>query len=314
MTRCYLCHSGKIKTAFVKNGYTYVRCQNCGLYRLVLQEPYQKFLNRYYEQGYFCGDPDCCAYVDYWGDRHAIQKNMRVYRDQIKKFKTRGKLLDVGCSMGLFLELAQEAGFDSSGIDVSEYALRQAKKRFAGQVWRTELAKANFPNRSFDVITLFDVLEHLQDPRRELKKAQQLLKDDGILVFETGNLESFWARRLGRNWHFFAPPQHLYAFGASHLETLLDQAGFTIALLTPHNKWITLRYLLHLASSIGQIPGTAKVYRLLNQTPLAKWQIYLPLRDKVIVVAKKKNKQLITRPDRQITSTKSQIRSQNFCN
>lgn len=288
MTKCYLCLSPNTGLAFTKNGYQFRRCLDCGLHQLVLTEPYQQLLNRYYNQGYFEGDPAYCAYSDYWGDRHLIQKNMKVYLNEILKIKNRGKLLDVGCSFGLFLDLAEQAGFDPYGIDVSEYAAAKAQGKFGNKIQQADLAKASFENGSFAVICLFDLIEHFADPRQELQRVHQLLKNNGLLIIETGNLESFLARALGQHWHFFAPPQHLFVFGVTQLQSLLDQAGFEVIKTSPHNKWVSLRYVLHLASSIGRVPGSRRLAQTLRRHPLGAWPLYLPLRDKMIVTAKKK--------------------------
>jgi len=285
MARCYLCDSANIAPAFTKNNYRYLRCRDCGLYRLDLEEPYQDFLNRYYDKGYFTGDPKRCAYVNYRDEERTLKKNMHIYLDEILKYKKGGSLLDVGSSIGFFLELAQDKGFDVRGIDVSAYAVKNAVPTVKDAITRSDLLHADFAPGSFDVITMFDVIEHLQDPRAELKKAHKLLKEGGILTFETGNQASLWAKAWGKHWHFFAPPQHLFVYSAQHLKTLLDQAGFTIRSVSSHNKWVSLRYLFHLTSSIGNLPLTDRLSRFFNKHPPGRFSLYLPLYDKIIVTA-----------------------------
>jgi 2-polyprenyl-3-methyl-5-hydroxy-6-metoxy-1,4-benzoquinol methylase len=287
MEPCYLCRSSNTELAFEKNGYQYSKCLNCGLYALLLNEPYPKFLKRYYDEGYFRGNPNRCAYVDYQGDEKIIKKNMRVYLDEILNFKKEGKLLDIGCSLGFFLELAEEAGFEPFGIDISSYAFSEAKKRGVTNIKLGELSQVGFSKKSFDVICLFDVIEHFQDPRAQLNQANKLLKDDGILIIETGKLESFFARLLGKHWYFFAPPQHLFIFGLSQLKTLLSQCDLQVVRSTTTNKWASLRYLTHLAASIGRVPLTHKLSHLLKKNHLGTCPIYLPLNDKVLVIATK---------------------------
>lgn len=287
MQFCYLCRSPHTQLAFEKNGYQYSKCLDCRLYALLLNEPYPKFLKRYYDEGYFRGDPNRCAYADYQGDEKIIKKNMKVYLQEILRFKKGGKLLDVGCSLGFFLELAKEAGFETFGIDISSYALSEAQKRGLTDLKLGELSQVDFPQNSFDVICLFDVIEHFQDPRAELSRANKLLKEDGILIIETGNLKSLFARLLGKRWYFFAPPQHLFIYGLGQLKTLLSQASFQIVHSTTTNKWASLRYLAHLAASIGHVPLMHRLSRLLNKNHLGTWPMYLPLNDKILVSAAK---------------------------
>ena len=181
--RCYLCSrerrernakdakgNAKIKKLFVKNGYQLFSCDNCGLIFYDFKNNYKKFLKKQYAQGYFTGKAELNSYFDYGKDKNNILKNMRWYLEEILKLKTRGKLLDVGCAYGYFLQLANDKGFEVFGIDPSDYAVKKAQKKFGSKIIKTFLSKADFPEKTFAVITMFDVFEHLKDPKSDLLK------------------------------------------------------------------------------------------------------------------------------------------------
>ena len=121
---------------------------------------------------------------------------------QIHRHKTKGKLLDVGCAVGVFLALAGEEGWDVSGVDISEYATSIARKRCQGEIHTGELEAIKFPDASFDVITLWDVVEHFPHPKEALGEVHRILKDDGIILLDTPNVDSLirkvahWAYRV----------------------------------------------------------------------------------------------------------------------
>jgi len=157
----------------------------------------------------------------------------------IDSFKQPGRLLDVGCGMGIFLTMAKERGWEVSGVDISDYATGFARERFSINCFVGRLKNANFPNNYFDVITLWDVIEHFESPLEELEEIRRILSDDGIIFFDTPNVESLmrqiahWLYRITgglfkypvkKLYHQF----HLYYFSIKTLKMLLDKSGFEI--------------------------------------------------------------------------------------
>lgn len=284
---CYLCQSSNISLFFKKQGYRLYRCDNCGLIFLDFRKKYTKFLKEYYNEGYFAGDPTFIAYSDYLGDRGVIVKNLRNYLKEILKYQKDGKLLDVGCAMGFFMEEAERAGFQSYGVDVSSYAIAEAKKKFGKRALLASLSEVNFPPGLFSVVTLFDVIEHLQDPLGDLKKIKKILRDDGLLVIETGDAGSLWARIMGAKWIFYAPPQHLFYFNKITIKRLLKQAGFEVLAVRRKGKWLSLRYVLQLARTSGGSKLANFIYKMVKNCFLGRLPLYIKLWDNMVVLAKK---------------------------
>lgn len=286
--KCYLCNNPT--TLFLeKNGYSIYRCGVCGLARTDLHQNYEKFLRDHYSKEYFTGKQECGAYVDYKDDKPMIVCNMRKFLREIKRHKPGGKLLDVGCAMGFFVELALQEGFDAYGFDPSEYAVGNAGKLNGHKrITHGAIHTVNYLPKSFDIITLFDVFEHLVDPQRDLRTLFGLLKDDGILVIATGNTQSTMAKLFGRRWTFYIPPQHLFFFHHENLVTLLGKEQFEPMRWFGIGKWVSLRYVLHLGRTTGESKVARFLYNALSQSPLRKLPLYLPLGDNMVVIARKK--------------------------
>lgn len=285
--RCVIC-SSYLEFAFQKHHFTLLHCPQCGLYRTILPGSYRRFLQRYYAKGYFTGSRTRAGYADYLDDSPIIRRNAHNYLHLILHHHPSGRrLLDVGCATGMFLEVAQSHHFKVSGIDVSAYAVTQAKKTFNHQVKLGSLSTVKFPPRSFDVITMFDVFEHLHHPDKDLTRCHHLLKSDGLLVINTGNTNSFLAKLEGPKWHFFIPPQHLYFYSDINLKQLLELRGFKVLSIYTTGKHISLRYLWHLMRTINHSRLADLCYRLFHHTFIGKFSLYLNLYDNMTIIAKK---------------------------
>ena len=284
---CIVCNTPE-SFAFTKHGYHIYRCSACGLYRTHLPGSYIKFLTSYYAKGYFTGRTNRAGYANYIDDSAVIKRNARKYLELILKHKLMGRrLLDIGCATGVFLAEAKTSGFKPFGIDASSYAVTQAQKVFNSQVKLGILSTVKFPPRSFDLITMFDVFEHLHDPIQDLDRCHRLLENNGLLVINTGNTNSFLAKLEGHNWHFFIPPQHLYFYSTANLKALLRAHGFRVLTTYHTGKHITLRYLWHLMRTINHSRIADLCYRLFHRTFVGKISLYLNLHDNMTLIARK---------------------------
>jgi 2-polyprenyl-3-methyl-5-hydroxy-6-metoxy-1,4-benzoquinol methylase len=284
---CVVCGS-HLRFGFKKHRFTILHCPHCGLYRTILPGSYRQFLKDYYAKGYFTGSRTRAGYADYPDDAPVIRRNAQNYLKLILKHHLSGRrLLDVGCATGIFMQQAQDQGFKVSGLDASVYAVAQAKKTFPRQVKLGTLSTVKFPPRSFDLITLFDVFEHLHDPEEDLARCHQLLRPGGLLVINTGNTNSFLAKLEGQKWHFFIPPQHLYLYSDINLKQLLKLHGFKVLSIYTTGKHISLRYLWHLMRTINHSRLADLCYRLFHHTFMGKLSLYLNLYDNMTIIAEK---------------------------
>lgn len=286
--KCTICRSS-LEPFLVKNGFTLAKCPTCGLIRTDLQDNYASFVKHYYQKGYFTGDRSRMAYANYEDDKPYIVANMRKFLTFIREYKPTGTLLDVGCALGFSTQLARQYGFQAYGIDPSDYAVMRAKKL----VGKTLIKKGKISDlrdkpKSYDVITMFDVFEHLADPGADLVTLNKMLKDDGIMIIATGDTGSLFARILGRRWTFYNPPQHLYFFNRDNLARLLRDRGFEPIFWTSIGKWLSLRYVLHLARTGGESRFAEFLYRLVELFNIGRFPLYLPTRDNMVVIMRKR--------------------------
>ena len=137
-----------------------------------------------------------------------------------------GNLLDIGCSKGMFMAVARQAGWETLGLDFNADAVK-----FAQDVWGLNALVGNaedfgFGDRKFDLITMWDVIEHLPNPVAFLQTLRGMLKPKGLLAFETPNAASLYAKLRGRSWGW--GPHHLYYFTPETTEKMLTQLGFVV--------------------------------------------------------------------------------------
>lgn len=250
----------------IRNVYTIVKCASCGL--VFVKEPVSDAeLKDIYSEGYYEGR-DAQGYASYSEKLKNpgtvnkallriknLMKNPKkvaklqyfIYRQTFKNKnrpkdvnlinKTVGKtgaLLDVGCAMGVFLDAARNGGWDVTGVELSEFSSAYARDNLNLNVHTGSLESAIDRGRvqagSFDVITLWDTLEHLTDPAALLKRVNYVLKEGGWFFCSTLNIDSFLSRKQGQSWHFFRPPKHLFYYSEQTLKRYLNNAGFTVKL------------------------------------------------------------------------------------
>jgi SAM-dependent methyltransferase len=173
----------------------------------------------------------------YDGDEYFTVRNRYVERrselsdhfsglvGKIREFTQGGALLDVGCGVGIFLEVAAASGFDVQGVEVSTWASEFARARGL-QVSTGTLREAAYPAESFDVVTVNHVLEHLPDPLATLAEVRRVLRGGGLLVIGVPNFGSFAAILRRGRWRSLLPDQHLWQFTRGSLRNLLESAGF----------------------------------------------------------------------------------------
>jgi len=153
---------------------------------------------------------------------------------RLVSLRPEGKLLDVGCGVGQFLAEARRAGpWSVAGLEPSASAAAQARQAAGCIVHSTSLDDAPLEPGSFDVITMFGVLEHLHDPRRALQRVHGLLRPDGVLAVYVPNFQYLRVKdagpvawlRTGR-WSDLHPQEHMFQFTPRSLRQMLENSGF----------------------------------------------------------------------------------------
>lgn len=137
-----------------------------------------------------------------------------------------GRLLDIGCGSGQFLQQMQIQGWEVEGVDFDEMATESARTNYGLRVHTGDLRDIAYPDNSFDAITLNNVIEHLPEPVEVVKECRRILRPGGRLVIVTPNFESLGRRRLARYWRGLEPPRHLFLFSPKNLAMVAQIAEF----------------------------------------------------------------------------------------
>jgi 2-polyprenyl-3-methyl-5-hydroxy-6-metoxy-1,4-benzoquinol methylase len=147
----------------------------------------------------------------------------------VTRWMDSGRLLDVGCGSGGFLrEMHRLGGWQVQGIEIDPDMVRFAQAELGLDVSQTRLEEADFPDHAFDVVTMWDVLEHMHDPLTVLREIRRILRPGGLVICSTPNVASLDAAIFGRYWIGFDVPRHLYTFSPSTLPALLRKAALDV--------------------------------------------------------------------------------------
>lgn len=215
-----------------------VKCDSCGLLYENPREP-EGQIELQYEQ---VEDPV------YEREQEGRFRTFGRTLADLEKYKSSGRLLDVGCYLGLFLDVARQHGWETFGIEPSIWAARRAADK-EHEVINAPLRKANFAAESFDAVTLWDVIEHLHDPAGDVREIFRLLKPGGVFALSTMDVGCLFAKLTGRHWPWFMR-MHLYYFTRPTLTRLLREAGFEVLRVETHKRIVSVRYLLEKAFAL----------------------------------------------------------------
>jgi SAM-dependent methyltransferase len=215
--------------------YTLVRCPACTLVWLS-NPPKPSEMHLHYTDAYH-------KLISGGGENSPARWGFR--KVALDKYKQTGALLDLGCSSGSFLEFIQSESWKLYGIEMSAEEARIAEQRSKAKVFVGDVLDAPFARESFDVITCFDVLEHLYEPKRVMARVAEWLRPGGIFYALVPNVDSAEGRVFGSYWHGLELPRHLFHYSPASLKFLADSAGLReVSLETRRNPAVgtSLRY------------------------------------------------------------------------
>lgn len=211
-----------------------VRCRRCGL-EYVSPRPLGSLIVAAYADG---DDPVYVSQVD---------ARERTFGEAIARIESlrpgTGRLLDVGTAAGAFLAAARARGWQVEGCEPNRWMAEWGSKHYGLQIRPGEIFEQGFPPASFDVVTLWDVIEHTPDPSRVIAHVGSLVMPGGLLVVNYPDRGTWLARLLGRKWPFLSSV-HLYYFTRQTMGRLLAQHGFEVIDVRPHFQRLELDYLL----------------------------------------------------------------------
>jgi 2-polyprenyl-3-methyl-5-hydroxy-6-metoxy-1,4-benzoquinol methylase len=148
------------------------------------------------------------------------QERWQARKNTVLKYKSGGALLDLGCSSGSFLKTMKAPEWRLFGIEMSTNAAQEARACSGAQIFNGDILDADLPDESFDVVTCFDVLEHVYQPRKVMEQIWRWLKPGGILHLTVPNINSAAVRFFGSYWYGLELPRHLTHFSPESLQSI----------------------------------------------------------------------------------------------
>jgi len=285
-TKCPICGTDKSSKLFFKYYRRLVKCQKC---HLIYTNPRIKkeYIKKLYSSHYFKNNQSSVVgYKNYQADETKIRLTFKRRILEIMKNIKTGKLLDLGCAMGFFVDESQKLGWQADGIEISDYAVKYSQTQLHLNIKQGDIQDVHLENNRYDLITMWDVIEHLSDPKDVLNKINKALNKDGVLVFSTPDIGSIPAKVSGHHWiGYKLSDEHLTYFSLETLKLLCEKTGFKIIKTRHIGKYVSFSLF---AERLGDYSkGLGKIAQMVNFLIPKSLKFYLNPLDIICVNAKK---------------------------
>lgn len=291
VTSCQICGSSSASLMFEESPHKVLECSNCSLV-YVTPRLCEEDLPEVYGDSYWKSDsPKTHGYADYASDAPLYLKTFRRRMRFVQRWLPDGsRVLDMGCAAGFFLRVMAENGYDVQGIELSPAIAAHAREQLGDDhIWVGTFDSVpddhpTIARGSYDLVTMWDVIEHIAKPQDLLKQARAMLKPGGMLILETQNVASRFATLLGSRWQHYKHQEHLYHFNPQSIRKMLGQCGFEVV----HNtsafggKYVSFGFIAERAARINKIASLL----MRPLTLLKNANVYLNFGDEMVVVAR----------------------------
>jgi 2-polyprenyl-3-methyl-5-hydroxy-6-metoxy-1,4-benzoquinol methylase len=284
---CSICGSAA-SFAFEKNRYKLYRCANCK-HLFVYPAPTSEEITAVYKESYFhkSEGQGGLGYADYDSDKAGLASTFDKYLTELAKLAPGKKILDVGSATGFFLDRAKKAGWQTHGVEIAQFGAAESNKRGHETVCGTI---EDVPGEArFDVITMWDVFEHMSDPQRALNRAHELLASGGIIGINTIDSSSVPAKMLGKQWHLVVPPEHLQYYSRTSLRKIVEKNGFEILTMHRITKRFSLAYIFTTLYRWQHVALWRTLAEFSRRDMLQKLFVPLQTFDNIYVLARKRD-------------------------
>lgn len=264
-----------------------VTCSQCGLVYTNERLPLEA-LREIYSKDYFeNSESHELGYDNYEANRSEIRRTFLKRLKMLEGYLRGGKgnSLDIGCAMGFFVETAQENGWQAEGLDISGFCVKHGNGRGL-KLHEATVQEFNAKPESYELITMWDYIEHSPTPKEDLKKVFGLLKRGGVIALATPDIASLPAKIFKENWMGFKEHEHLFYFSGKILKKTLKELGFEIVREQYAGKYVSAEFF---ARRLGlYFPRISKFLGfLINKKILPNFHFYCNPFDITLIVARK---------------------------
>jgi SAM-dependent methyltransferase len=236
-----------------------IECQECGVSQTLPLPDFSELI-QYYPHIYYPTGPASEMYYKNHIERFQIDK-----LKMIQSYSRIGKLLDIGCGVGHFIRTALNNGYEAEGVEFSEVAAVVGREQWNLKIISGDFLSIQFAPESFDIITMWQVLEHLRQPREVILKIHSLLKPGGLLVIAVPNFSSIQARIFRNRWYHLDVPRHLFHYSPQSLTKILTTCNFHVEKIDhrspEHNYAGILGSIIQLSP-----PGESFIHKVMRKT------------------------------------------------
>jgi len=277
---CLLCgaSNGSFALYCQKDGYSIVRCRDCGLIFVNPRDDREQIARQYEE--------DMNSPIGYF--LNSANEDAKIFKKRlnwIESIASKGRLLDIGCNVGTYMEIARDRGWSVTGIDVNKKAYQLCKtKNFDvhSGLFSQELID-RLPRKDFDLVCINDVIEHLPDPLDSMRLVHQLISRDGYLSINTPNMDNIFTKVFQ-----VKPEEHIFYFNKKTAVKTLTQSGFKIVKVVKTGRRRNFDSLK--TGATIKSPLWCKICALIAATKLdilANWLLENFVTDELFILAKK---------------------------
>lgn len=229
------------------------------------------------------------AFLDYEADRKYLTKNFRLRYRTLRRYLDSARhqrLLEIGSAYGFFLDVVRDDFRDSLGIDLTDEGVRYTREELGLSAVQDDFLKHDFGARRFDVVCMWDTIEHVRRPDLYVEKIAALTEPGALLAVTTGDIGSIVARLRGEKWRMIIPPVHAHYFSRATLERLLKEHGFEIVYNRHCGFWRGASNVAYIILALRH--KSPEVFKRLERLGLLNWGFYLNIYDIMYVIARKR--------------------------
>jgi predicted TPR repeat methyltransferase len=228
-------------------------------------------------------------FFDYEADRKYLTKNFRLRYKTLRRYidPTRHeRLLEIGSAYGFFLDVVRDDFRELLGVDVTDEGVRYTREKLRLPAVQDDFLNHDFGARRFDVVCMWDTIEHLRRPDLYVEKIAALTEPGALLALTTGDISSIVARLRGEKWRMIIPPVHAHYFSLATLERLLEEHGFDVVHNSYCGFWRSASNVAYIILALRH--KSPEAFKRLERLRLLNWGFYLNIYDILYVIARKR--------------------------